>query len=82
MSETALTKKEIEKLLVDTLNGLVDDDALFYSSDVGAKYCYLYENGENYLISTMNLLLGHLHMAKQAELEQRAKDMIIKGLNS
>lgn len=82
MSEVVLTKKEIEKLLVDTLNGLVDDRELFYGSDVGAKYCYLHDSGEKYLIDVMNLLLGQLYVTRQYDLEQRAKDMVIKGLNS
>jgi len=52
----------------------------FYHSAVGTHYCHWTEEGTKALADYMTIMGCKMLEAEEAELDQRAKDMVIKTL--
>ena len=59
---------------------LMKDRHYYYHSTVGANYSHWTEEGKDALAEYMNLMVHKLQEAEEKELNQRAKDLVIKGL--
>jgi len=62
------------------INELMHNRKYYYHSAVGADYSHWTEDGEEALKVFMNMIGHKMMQAEEAELNQKAKDLVIKGL--
>jgi len=62
------------------INELIHNRKYYYHSAVGGDYSHWTVEGEQALKVFMNMIGHKMMQAEEAELNQRAKDLVIKGL--
>jgi hypothetical protein len=75
-----MEKSAIKDLVYGGLEELVTNRRYYYHSSIGLNYCHFTEEGTKALSEYMNIMCAKLYEAEEKELDQRAKDMVIKGL--
>ena len=75
-----MEKSAIKDIIYGSLFELMKNPKYYYYSTVGAGYSHLTEEGEKALVEYMSLMLYKLHESENAELDTRAKNLVIKGL--
>jgi hypothetical protein len=70
-----LTVTECHTMIRGSLEAIVDNKEYFYNSHVGPQYSHLTDAGEQILVKSMTALLPLLAMAKERELDERAKSI-------
>ena len=75
LEENPLTVVECHTMIRGSLEAIVDNKEYFYNSHVGPQYSHLTTEGETILVKSMNALLPLLAMAKERELDERAKSI-------
>jgi hypothetical protein len=77
-----MSKEVVKDLIVGGVSELVRNPRLYYFSSVGPNYSHWTEDGKTALHEYMNLMAWKLREAEETELNQRAKDLVMKELKS
>jgi hypothetical protein len=75
-----MDKEAIKNLMFGGFCELIRDSRYYHKSSVGPEYCYFTARGEIAIQDFMSQLAVHMHKAEEADLDRRAKDMVINGL--
>lgn len=75
-----MDKQAVKDLVFGGLHELMKDRKYYHHSSVGQSYSYWTEEGKEALHEYMNIMGWKLKEAEEAELNRRAKDMVVKGL--
>ena len=75
-----MDKQAVKDVIFGGINELMRNRRYYYHSTVGASYSHWTEEGQAALVQYMNVMGWQLKEAEEAELNQRSKDMVIKGL--
>jgi hypothetical protein len=75
-----MDRQATKELMYGALSELMHNRKYYYHSNVGASYSYWTEDGKEALHEFMNILAFKMLKAEEAELNQRAKDLVVKGL--
>jgi len=75
-----MDKQAIKDVMFGGLSELMKNRKYYYFSAVGTNYCHFTEDGQKALQEYMTLMGAKLCEAEEAELNRRAKDLVIKGL--
>ena len=75
-----MEKDAIKDMMFGGLTELMKNRKYYYYSSIGIGYCHFTDDGVKVLAEYMNLMGAKLHEAEEAELNKRAKDLVIKGL--
>ena len=75
-----MDKDAVKNLIFGGVCELMRDRRYYYRSSIGANYCHFTDLGEVALKEFMSQMAEVIHRAEEAELDKRAKEMVIKGL--
>ena len=75
-----MDKEAIKNLMFGGFSELVRDKRYYYHSEVGTNYCHFTELGEIAVKDFMTQMAVNIRKAEVADLDRRAKEMVIKGL--
>ena len=75
-----MDKQAIKEMMFGGLTELMKNRKYYHFSAIGSTYCFFTDEGEKALIEYMNLLGAKLCEAEEADLNKRAKDLVVKGL--
>jgi hypothetical protein len=75
-----MDKEAIKEVIFGGLIELTKNRKYYYYSSIGINYCHFTEDGQKALAEYMNLMGAKLCEAEEAELNRRAKELVIKGL--
>jgi hypothetical protein len=76
-----MDKQAVKDLMFGGLNELMANSKYYYSSTIGGgSYSHFTEEGKQALLEYMDLIGWKLKQAEEVELNQRAKELVIKGL--
>lgn len=75
-----MDKQAVKDTMFGGIHELMRNRKYYYHSSVGAGYSHWTEEGKEALAEYMNIMGWKLLEAEEAELNQRSKDMVIKGL--
>ena len=70
----------IKELIYGGVRQLMMNRDYYYRSSAGANYSHWTEAGKTALVDYMNLMAYKMIEAEEVELNQRAKNLVIKGL--
>lgn len=59
---------------------ILKDQRLYYHSSIGDSYCHLTQEGEKAVVSWVSLMAPHMFKLEQAQLDARAKKMVLDEL--
>ena len=77
-----MEKQAIKELMYGGLKEIMNNNRYYYKSSVGKQYSSFTENGKLVVQEFVTDLAGYITAAENAELDQRAKDMVLKELKS
>jgi hypothetical protein len=75
-----MDKQAVKDLMFGGINELMRNRTYYYHSTIGQNYSHWTEEGKTALLDYMHLMGWKLKEAEEAELNRRAKDLVIKGL--
>jgi hypothetical protein len=75
-----MDKNAVKDLIFGGIHELMRNRKYYYHSSVGQGYSHWTDEGKEALNEYMNVMGWKLMEAEEAELKQRSKDLIIKGL--
>jgi len=75
-----MDKLAVKELIYGGIQELMRNRKYYYHSSIGANYSHWTEDGKIALADYTNLLVWKMFEAKEAELRQKAKEMVIQGL--
>jgi hypothetical protein len=75
-----MNKQAIKDVVYGGLLELMNNRTYFYKSPVGSDYSHWTDEGQKALTEFMGFMAGKMVKAEEAELDRRAKEMVIKGL--
>lgn len=75
-----MEKQAIKEFLFGGTLELSRNKKYYYHSGIGIQYSHWTEEGKEALCDFMHIMAFKLKEAEEAELNQRAKDLVIKGL--
>jgi hypothetical protein len=75
-----MDKDAVKNLMFGGICELVRDRRYYYHSSVGADYCHFTEEGDKAVKAFVTQMAVNIHKAEEADLDRRAKQMVIKGL--
>lgn len=70
----------VKELMYGGIKQLIKHQDYYYHSTVGENYSHWTDNGKAALAEYMNMMVYKLLEAEAVELNQRAKQLVIKGL--
>jgi hypothetical protein len=70
----------IKELMFGSIKELSKNRKYYYHSTVGINYSHWTDEGNAALSEFMNILVHKMHEVEEAELNKRAKELVIKGL--
>jgi hypothetical protein len=77
-----MDRAAIKDLVYGGMLELMRNRDYYYNSGVSANYNHWTEEGKIALADYMNLVAGKMWEAEQAELDRRARDLVVKELKS
>lgn len=77
-----MKKQAIKELLFGGINELMRNRSYYYKSTVGRDYCYFTEDGKEAVQEFVVEISKFINAAEEAELDQRAKDIVINTLKN
>ena len=80
MKKSNMDKGSIKELMYGGIQELMRNRKYYYHSSVGANYSHWTEDGKIALADYTNLMVYKMFEAEEAELRQKAKEMVIQGL--
>ena len=75
-----MKKGAVKDLMFGGVAELTRNPNYYYFSTVGSAYCHWTEDGKQALQEYMDLMAYKFHEAEEESLNNRAKEMVIKGL--
>lgn len=75
-----MNKHAIKEMMFGGINELMRNKDYYYHSSVGATYSHWTERGREALNEYMDFMAWKMREAEEAELDARAKDMVMKEL--
>jgi len=75
-----MDKEAVKDLTYGGVMEILHNRRFYYRSSIGAQYSHLTDDGETALIEYMKLMSYKMLEAEEAELNQRAKEMVLKTL--
>ena len=75
-----MDSESIKELMYGSIKELSRNRKYYYHSTVGINYSHWTEEGVKALSDFMNLMAYKMHEAEEAELNKRAKELVVKGL--
>jgi predicted GIY-YIG superfamily endonuclease len=75
-----MEKQAIKQLMYGGIKELMNDRRYFYNSGMGRKYSHWTEEGRLAIYEFVSDISVYITDAENAELDQRAKDMVLKEL--
>ena len=75
-----MDKEAVKSLLFGGFCELTRDSRYYHRSEVGPEYCYFTDRGKIAVQDFMTQMAVNIHRAEVADLDRRAKDMVIRGL--
>ena len=75
-----MDKEAVKNLLFGGFCELTRDSRYYHHSSVGPEYCHFTARGEIAIKDFMTQMAVNIHAAEVADLDRRAKEMVIKGL--
>lgn len=75
-----MDKESTKNIIYGGLRELVLDHRYYYHSSVGPEYCHFTDIGVNAVKSFIAQMALNIHKVEEADLDRRAKEMVIKGL--
>lgn len=75
-----MEKQAIKELMYGGLKEIMNNNRYYYKSSVGKEYSNFTESGKEVVQEFVQDLAGYITAAENAELDQRAKDMVFKEL--
>lgn len=75
-----MEKQAIKELMYGGIKELMNDRRYYYKSSVGKQYSSFTESGKQVVEEFVMDLAGYIIEAENAELDQRAKDLVFKEL--
>jgi hypothetical protein len=75
-----MDKAALKDLIYGGVNELIHNGKYYYHSSVGPEYCHFTDVGKVALSEFMNQMAVTMYKVDAAELDKRAKDMVINGL--
>jgi hypothetical protein len=70
----------VKDLIYGGISELMQDKRYFYHSTISSYYCYWTEDGERAIIEYLTLMASSMAAADQAQLDTRAKELVMDGL--
>ena len=80
MKNYNMDKDAVKNLMFGGICELVRDRRYYYYSRVGADYCHFTEEGDKAVKAFITQMAVNIRIADEADLDRRAKEMVIKGL--
>jgi hypothetical protein len=80
MSKYPMDKNSIKNLLYGGISELVNDREFYHLSSIGMEYSKLTDRGAAAILLFINQMAVNILVAQQAELDERAKKLVINGL--
>jgi len=75
-----MDKEAVKNLMFGGFCELIRDSRYYYRSEVGTEYCHFTNRGEIAMKDFMTQMAVNIYKAEVADLDRRAKEMVIKGL--
>ena len=75
-----MDKEAVKDLMFGGISELMKNKHFYYFSIIGPQYCHWTEEGKKALYDYMELMAYKFHEVEQESLNQRAKELVIKGL--
>jgi hypothetical protein len=75
-----MDKLAVKELIYGGINELIHNDKYYRHSQVGPEYCRFTDVGKVALEEFMAQMAVNMHKAEEVALNQRAKELVIKGL--
>lgn len=75
-----MDKDAVKNLMFGGICELVRDRRYYYHSRVGPEYCHFTEEGDKAVKTFITQMAVNIYKADEADLDRRAKEMVIKGL--
>jgi hypothetical protein len=75
-----MDKEAVKNLMFGGFCELTRDSRFYHHSAVGPEYCYFTDRGKIAITDFMIQMAVNIHKAEVADLDRRAKEMVIKGL--
>jgi hypothetical protein len=77
-----MEKHALKHLIYGGIEEIIGDRHYYYHSPVGESYSHFTEDGEKVIVEFMNTMAYKICHAEEAELDCRAKEMVLKELKS
>lgn len=77
-----MEKSAIKDLMYGGIEEIIRNPKFYHHSPVGSNYCYLTESGQQAVLEYMNTVSHMIRAAEEADLDRRAKDIMLKELKS
>jgi len=77
-----MKKGAIKDLCYGGMLELLNNRNFYYHSSVGPDYCHLTEDGKVAILEFMDMIAWKMKEAEIADLDVRAKEMVLKELKS
>jgi hypothetical protein len=78
--EHNMHKDAVKHLLYGGLSELMQNSEYYYHSPVGSDYCHWTEEGERVMVGFVTIMATRMLEADQAQLDMRAKELVMDGL--
>lgn len=75
-----MKRDAVKDLIYGGLTEITKNNKYYYSSSVGSNYNHLTETGKEVITEFMEEMIRVMHKTEHAELDQRAKDMVMDNL--
>jgi hypothetical protein len=75
-----MDKAAVKDLIYGGVNELIHNGKYYYHNSVGPEYCHFTDVGKVAISEFMNQMAITMYKVDAAELDKRAKDMVINGL--
>jgi hypothetical protein len=75
-----MDRKAIKEFMYGGVAELMRNRDYYYNSTVGAEYSHWTDAGQKAIAEYMHIIGHKMLQAEEAELTQRAKDLVLKGL--
>jgi hypothetical protein len=75
-----MEKKAIKELMYGGIKELMNDRRYYYNSGIGKNYSHFTDEGKLVLQEFVSDIAVYITEAENAELDQRARDMVLKEL--
>ena len=80
VKKSKMDKQAVKDLTYGGISELMRNPNYYYFSSVGSAYSHWTEAGKQALYEYMELMAFKFHESEQESLNQRAKELVIKGL--